>query len=294
MDTLLIGIVVVPGAVALLLLLVFSFLYRQSRDPYFRCWQIGWVAYCLNFALLALYFTVLPSNAVLWAANFAFTLLAGQVLRSTRALRHELAYRASDAALAVGGALAATLDLLIRRGDITFGGLQRWNGATEVWIAAVLVVAAVRFNGHAERRNSTGFRLLAFALLFWAGLLATVPFHRAMSQSLGDVGHFLGPMPQMLLGIAMVVVLFENERRSVQENLLTFSSLEVDPARMHTSDEIVPNVRVLLERLVAVLNVRRAGLCINTQWRATVPSVECGFSPEFLARLDGGVAEFLS
>jgi hypothetical protein len=36
----------------------------------------------------------------------------------------------------------------------------------------------------------------------------------------GSVGHVLGPVPQMLLGIAMVMVLFENERNAVQENTL--------------------------------------------------------------------------
>jgi hypothetical protein len=48
----------------------------------------------------------------------------------------------------------------------------------------------------------------------------------------GQLGGFLGPIPQMLLAIAMVMVLFENERNAVQENALAFSTLGVDPRRL--------------------------------------------------------------
>ena len=42
---------VVPGVVALLLFLVFTYLYEQSRQAYFRAWQIAWAAYTLHYAL---------------------------------------------------------------------------------------------------------------------------------------------------------------------------------------------------------------------------------------------------
>jgi hypothetical protein len=48
----------------------------------------------------------------------------------------------------------------------------------------------------------------------------------------GQLGGFLGPIPQMLLAIAMVMVLFENERNAVQENALAFSTLGIDPRRL--------------------------------------------------------------
>ena len=47
MKELLAGIVMVPGVVAGLLYAVFAYLYHQSREAYFRAWQIGWGAYCL-------------------------------------------------------------------------------------------------------------------------------------------------------------------------------------------------------------------------------------------------------
>ena len=44
------GLVLIPGAVALLVLLVFTYLYEQNRHSYFRAWQLAWAAYTLHYA----------------------------------------------------------------------------------------------------------------------------------------------------------------------------------------------------------------------------------------------------
>ena len=54
MNSLATNMVIIPGIVALLLFLVFTYLYEQSRQPYFRAWQLGWGAYSLHFGLDAL------------------------------------------------------------------------------------------------------------------------------------------------------------------------------------------------------------------------------------------------
>ncbi len=51
MNSVAISMVVVPGVVALLLFLVFTYLYEQSRRAYFRAWQLAWAAYTLHYAL---------------------------------------------------------------------------------------------------------------------------------------------------------------------------------------------------------------------------------------------------
>src|SRR3954470_9568746 len=65
-------IIVVPGMIALLLLGVFSFLYKQTRREYFRAWQIGWAAYSLSYLFLSLYFLVLQNRALLLTARYFF------------------------------------------------------------------------------------------------------------------------------------------------------------------------------------------------------------------------------
>ena len=65
-------------------------------------------------------------------------------------------------------------------------------------------------------------------------------------EVVGKLGGFLGPIPQMLLAISMVMVLFENERNAVQENALAFSTLGVDPRRLLSASDLVPSLQAFV------------------------------------------------
>src|ERR1022692_4920118 len=104
-------------------------------------------------------------------------------------------------------------------------------------------------------------------------------------EIVGQLGVLLGPIPQMLLAIAMVGVLFENERNAVQENALAFSTLGVDPRRLLSASDLVPSLQTFVDRLVAPLPKRRAVFFVAQPWRGTLPSVQRGFSAEFLEKL---------
>ena len=73
----------------------------------------------------------------------------------------------------------------------------------------------------------------------------------------GSAADYLGPVPQMLLGIAMVMVLFENERNAVQENTLALSTLGVDPRRLLSAEDLVPSMQA--PRPSGGRSVREAG-----------------------------------
>jgi len=45
------AMVFVPGIVALLGISRLPYLYEQSRQGYFRAWQLAWAAYTLHYAL---------------------------------------------------------------------------------------------------------------------------------------------------------------------------------------------------------------------------------------------------
>ena len=51
MNSVAVSTLIGPGAVALLFCLVFAYLYGQSRQPYFRAWQLAWAAYALHCGL---------------------------------------------------------------------------------------------------------------------------------------------------------------------------------------------------------------------------------------------------
>ena len=282
----------VPGIVALLVFLLFTYLYEQSRQDYFRAWQIAWGAYCLHYALD---FYRGYSSVVFVLASLLMVVMALSIFVSTRLIRERFRLRWYDIALAAVGAILAIWNFRVHMVEGAFRpeAVPPPHLTLEVGLAVVLGYCSFRFYHYAHQKGSLAFNLLAISLALWAVLMGVGQFRNSFSNLFG--GHLLGPIPQMLLGIAMVMVLFENERNAVQENALAFSTLGVDPTRVHDARELVPSMTSILERLVAPLPKRRAILYISEQWRAVLPSVQRGFSPELLDKLQNqGAGEYIS
>ena len=290
MNSLIVSSVVLPGVVALLLFLVFTYLHEQSRQPYFRAWQFAWGAYTLHFALQALA-TLWPRNVVPpLAASLLLVVMAVCILVSTRLTRRLTSSERSEAfrprwyEISVG-VVAAALAFLALKPQLLAGlpPVIAHYVQLQYGLAAVLGYSSFHFYATAQRKGSVAFWMLAIFLAFWTVLMMFAQFQSPFSA-----------VPQMLLGIAMVMVLFENERNAVQENALAFSTLGVDPTRLLSATDLVPSMQSILDRLVAPLPTSQAAICISERWRAVLPSVQIGFSPTFVANLDvSGAGEYV-
>src|SRR5258706_11551526 len=95
--------VIIPGIVSLLLFLVFTYLYEQSRQAYFRAWQLAWAAYSLHYVLDAFSFYRAPSPAAFFASSLFLVAMALCLFVSTRLMRGPSRFRWYDAALAAAG-----------------------------------------------------------------------------------------------------------------------------------------------------------------------------------------------
>src|SRR5207245_5025923 len=124
--------------------------------------------------------------------------------------------------------------------------------------------AVFYINGH--KRGSLAFQVLALALALWAVLMGAGQLYGSWGERLGSASGMFGPVPQMLLGIAMVMVLFENERNAVQESSLALSTLGVDPRRLLSADDLEPSMQSGLDRLMSALPRRRGELCVAESW----------------------------
>ena len=288
MNSVATGLVLIPGAVALLVLLVFTYLYEQNRHNYFRAWQLAWAAYTLHYALKAVEYYQGPSPLLFLLSSLLLVAMAICIFVSTRLMKEPFQLKWYDVALTVTGVLLAYVSLRAHMASGVFS-----EKATpppiylrlEIGLAATLLYCSFHFYRHAFRRNSVAFRTLAFSLALWAALMGAGQLRQPFLDIVGQLGGFLGPIPQMLLAIAMVMVLFENERNAVQENALAFSTLGVDPRRLFSASDLVPSLQTFVERLVAPLPTRRAVFFVSQQWRGTLPSVQKGFSAEFLETL---------
>ncbi len=242
MNSVTISLLVVPAVVALLLFLVFTYLYEQTRQDYFRAWQLGWGAYTLHYVLDAWSAFRNPSAVIALLASLLLAAMALCIFISTRLMREKFRLRWYDVAVGAGGSRAQPLEF-----EAADGGPVVSSGdcfptprfRLEVGVALVLLYCSFYFYRYAHRRNSLAFTLLAMALALWSVLMLFGQF----SNSYLQLSDLLGPIPQLALGIAMVMVLAENERSAVQENALAFSTLGVDPTRLLSAEDLVPSMQ---------------------------------------------------
>ncbi len=289
--------VLVPGVVALLLFLLFTYLYEQSRHQYFRAWQLGWGAYTLYYLLDAYGAFRGLSALVSFCGSLLLVTMALCIFVSTRLMRQKFRLRWYDVALAITGIALAwwNLQATMVGGVFNPDMLSKPHQPLDIGLGLVLLYSSFYFYRYAQRKNSLAFTLLAFSLALWAVLMVFGELSNPFLAMFGTAGHFLGPIPQMLLGIAMVMVLFENERNAVQENALAFSTLGVDPMRLLSAEDLVPSLQSILDRLVAPLPTGRAIICISERWRAVLPSVQRGFSADLISRMEkSGAAEYIA
>jgi GAF domain-containing protein len=292
MNSVTISLLIVPAVVALLLFLVFTYLYEQTRQHYFRAWQLGWGAYTLHYALDAWSAFRTPSAAVSLLASLLLAAMALCIFISTRLMRERFHLRGYDVAIALGGIGLILLNFKQQLVGRVFHPelVPDPRFRLEVGVALLLLYCSFFFYRYAHRKNSLAFSLLAMALALWSVLMLFGQF----SSSYLQLSDLLGPIPQLALGIAMVMVLAENERSAVQENALAFSTLGVDPTRLLSAEDLIPSMQSILDRLVAPLPAGGAVICISERWRAVLPSVQRGFSSEFLDKLaKSGAGEYV-
>src|SRR5437762_13344101 len=101
------SMVIVPGVVALMLFLVFTYLYEQSRQEYFRAWQLSWAAYTLHYGLDAWAAFRQPSAAISFLASLLLVAMAVGIFISTRLMRERFRLQSYDFILAVAGVALA-------------------------------------------------------------------------------------------------------------------------------------------------------------------------------------------
>src|SRR5579864_6609869 len=291
MNSVVITTAVVPGFVSVLLFLVFTYLHEQSRQPYFRAWQLAWAAYSLHYVL-----DTFPSSSLAFFISQLFLVaMALCIFISTRLMRGPSQFRWYDAAVGAGGVVLALLTL---RGHI-INGIFRPDVQPAVrlgiGLAAILLYCSAVFYLNGHKRGSLAFQVLAFALAFWGVLLGVGQIQNPWMEMFGNATRLFGPVPQMLLGIAMVMVLFENQRNAVQENTLALSTLGVDPRQLLFAEDLVPSMQGALARLQTALPIDCAAIVINERWRGLLPSVQQNFPDGFLEALERtGAGDYIS
>src|ERR1700723_857578 len=97
------SIVIIPGVVALLLCMLFSYLYQQSQQVYFRAWQIAWACYSIHYALDAFRYYPPPAPIAFSASSLFSVAMAVSTLVPTLLPRPSFRFNRHDGAFEVVG-----------------------------------------------------------------------------------------------------------------------------------------------------------------------------------------------
>ena len=189
MNSLVITTAVVPGFVSVLLFLVFTYLHEQSRQPYFRAWQLAWAAYSLHYVL-----DTFPSSSVAFFISQLFLVaMALCIFVSTRLMRGPSPLRWYDAAV---GAVGVILALLTLHGHIIDGVFQpdaRPAIQLGIGLAAILLYSSAVFYVNGHRRGSLAFQVLSLALAFWGVLMLVGQIQNPWMEMFGSAAGCSAP-----------------------------------------------------------------------------------------------------
>ena len=292
------------GLIALLWLSLFALQYRQNRDPYVGMWRAVWAAYFVRcvVVLAALRWN---SNVLHWLAQFAFVCFALLVLRSVQLTKDSrLTWR--DGLFLGTGAVWVLADRLLSDHEIyrplTMGGLPIPYLPSALGIAVIFGFTAAQYYRSGMRRKSRPKRWMGASLGLWSAMLLglevmliATQFGAKVPANVVNALHSANPLPEVLLGISMLAMMFERERRTIQESLLAFSSIEVDRTRLLTPKEVVPAMERVLERLARLTGSPRVAFCAASSWRAVLPTVHRALSTELGVIVEQGQpADFLA
>lgn len=296
------SILLVQGSSALLLFLVFHYLYVEVRERYFFAWQIAWGLLAVHSLCELL---TQPQTTWIWPAYFGskitLAMLAICLYVSTRWIREDFSRRWLDAVL-VGVAVVWSVFTMITLADqqgrlAEFAGLHpvQYFLVVDEGIALLLAVSGLRFFVYGNQHSSPPLRIMGASLLAWGLLIALGHTSLSLFPFFMKYAKFLVLMPQLLLALSMVMSLYENERRRMRESLLGFSRLQFDQRRLLDSSAIEEPIGSLLERVLETMHTRQGVIWITPDWRRVLPNVQRGLSADFLNVLnEEGAADFLA
>src|SRR6202035_1327341 len=145
MNSIATSIVIIPGVVSLLLCLLFTYLYQQSRQAYFRAWQVAWAFYSVHYALDAFRYYRPPAYPAFFLSELFSAAMAISIFVSTRLTRGSFRFRWYDWVLALSGTAAACFDLRNRIVGSALGMGQRPPNLEVLFLSAVLLYCSAAF-----------------------------------------------------------------------------------------------------------------------------------------------------
>ena len=226
----------------------FTYLQRIKTRPYLRMWTIGWYLLVLHDLTIGPTYWMGGANPAppIWLMVLGRTLIAASGVAFFCAARIYANSRPWIPAAFLMGSWLGLYALSAR--------VQHLSIAPELGMTAVYLSVAFVFWQAARRRETHGDWALSAAFAGWAILplirIAFGPLSRPGGTDFTVVASF----PSLLAAVVMVMVLYEDQRRRVQLNILALSNLNLTTSSF-MGGEIQKTLVEALERVLSVIHL---------------------------------------
>lgn len=266
----------------------FTYLQKIKRQRYLQVWTIGWYFLVLHdLALLPTYWLeTSASGAPGWLMLVTRFFLVASGISFFCAARLYINRHAWTPAAWLMATWFGLYVLSVRFPQL--GLLQ------ELGIIVIPLSVAFVFSQAARRQESHGDWVLAAAFAGWAILPVVRAVFGPPSRPAGTDFAVIASFPSLLAAVVMVMVIYEDQKRSVQLNILALSSLNLTTSSF-MGPEIQKTLLEALERVMSVV-VLPCGLLSLHRHGAQEPAVTAsvGMDGAFCRAIGEGVEnEFL-
>src|SRR5579871_2067045 len=233
-----------------LLAVFFLFVYRQKRQTYMLAWSAGWLLtsfHVLSTALL----TAAPHS---WSEGLNDWLLVVSALVFYAAARLYARLPIATNILAGVAAIAVAWAFVFVKG---FWGVPLSLGGVLIFF----MVAQV-FWQEGRKQESRADVLLATTFAIWGLICVAMAFRRRLGLTEQNDLIALTWLPQLFAGVLMVTVVYEEERRRVERNMIALSNLNLATSGV-SGGGIHKMLAQALDRVLNVVRIPAGALCLN-------------------------------
>jgi diguanylate cyclase (GGDEF)-like protein/putative nucleotidyltransferase with HDIG domain len=223
----------------------FTYLQRIKPQPYLKAWTIGWYLLVLHdFTIGPTYWSGPgPANWLLWVGRFLVAASGIAFFCAARLYMNSRTWTPAAFLMASWFGLCA-LSLRFE---------QLWM-VQQIGMIAVYLAVAYIFWQAARRQESHGDWVLAAAFAGWAILPVVRLAFGPLSKPAGTDFVVISSFPSLLAAVVMVMVVYEDQKRRVQVNILALSSLNLTTSSF-MAGEIQKSLLEALERVLSVVGL---------------------------------------
>jgi len=226
----------------------FAYMHSLRRQAYLMLWSAGWCMLALHYLSPALE----PWAAVApWQATLNEWLLAAAALlffSTAQVYTNREAWVRPQ--IAAGGVFAVWSAAYY---------LHAIKVSPQLGVAAVLAVIAWMFYQESRRHETFADLLLAASFLIWSAVLLG---ELLLTPNIANSLHATELLPQLFAAALMVMGLYEEEKRRVEQNMLALSNVN-----LATSSFVGPEIQQMLshalERVLSLVRMPAGALFLH-------------------------------